>query len=129
MNKIRILKIITALLILILLLFCFSQNSYALDVLKKPTNIFENKNDNSEASNTIGKILGTTLNFIQVIGTGIAILMLVVMGIKFVGSSPNKQAEMKKSIIYYVMGAIFIFAAVGLLQIIKMFSSENINKI
>ena len=53
---------------------------------------------------------------------GIAIIMLIVIAIRWMGSSPSGKAQMGKTVRYYIAGAIFIFAAVGILQIVKNFS-------
>ena len=81
--------------------------------------MFSGTGDQSEAKDKVTEILGGTLNFIQVVGVGIAILMLVILGIKWVYASPSGKAEIKKAAKYYILGAILIFAAVGLLQLLK----------
>lgn len=57
---------------------------------------------------------------------GVAIIMLVVMAIKYISAAPNEKAELKKGITIYVVGAIVLFAAAGILQVIKNFATANI---
>ena len=45
--------------------------------------------------------------------------MLVFLGIKFVTASPEGKAEVKKSAVIYVVGAILLFAAGGILGIVQ----------
>ena len=117
MTKNKIIKIIVAILISITLFTVLTQTGLCkIDITK-----FENRTDKSEATNKVTKILGSTLNLVQVVGLGVAIIMLVVIGIRWVGAPVNKRVELKKTLVLYVMGAIFIFAAVGLLQIIKIY--------
>ncbi len=125
MTKNKIIKIIVAILISITLFTILTQTGFCkIDITK-----FDGKTDKSEATNKIAGILGSTLNLVQVIGLGVAIIMLVVIGIRWVGAPANKRVEIKKTLVLYVMGAIFIFAAVGLLQIIKMFTGGAVGAI
>jgi len=89
-------------------------------------NKFEGTGDQSNATNTATTLAGKVINIVQVAGAGIAILMLVILGIKWIGASPEGKAQIMKSSRYYVLGAILIFAAVGLLQIIKNFTEKSI---
>ena len=61
----------------------------------------------SGIKNTGGKIL----NLIQTVGSVVAVLVLVVLGIKYMMGSTEEKAEYKKTLIPYVVGAILIFAA------------------
>lgn len=67
-------------------------------------------------------IAGATINVVQIVGMGIAIIMLIAMAIKWISASPTGKAELAKSIRIYVLGVIIIFAAVGLLQLVKVFA-------
>ena len=55
----------------------------------------------------VSKILG----FVQWIGSALAVIMLVVIGIKYMVGSAEEKAEYKKTLVPYVVGAILIFAA------------------
>lgn len=127
MNKIKLFKIIVAVLIAITLFLTFTQHSFALNY--DISNKFQEKRDKSEATNKVTTLLGKTLNVIQVFATGFAIIMLVVLGIRWISASPSGKAEIKKESTYYILGAIFIFAAVSLLQIIKNFTDKGVSKI
>ena len=124
MTKRGILKIVISVLIVITLIMIFSQNVFALnfDIATE----FKGTGDKSEARNNISKIFSATINIIQVIGAGIAILMLIVLGIKWMYASPSGKAEIAKKSRLYILGAILIFAAVGLLQIVKSFTKESL---
>ena len=125
MTQKKIFKIIISILIAITLFTAFTQNSFALGG-REIDSVFDGKTDKSDATNTVTKILGATINLFQIFGTGFAIIMLVVLVIKWIGASPSGKAEIAKSSRYYIIGAIFIFAAVGLLQIVKTFTKKSI---
>ena len=68
-------------------------------------------------------IIGALINIIQIIGSGVAIIMLIVLAIKYISAAPGDKADIKKHAVVYVVGAIVLFAASGLLGIIKNFAS------
>lgn len=65
-------------------------------------------------SSTGNKILA----YIQGIGTFIAVGVLMFLGIKYMTASANEKADIKKSIIPYIIGAIILLVAVNIVPII-----------
>lgn len=61
--------------------------------------------------NSIVKIIST-------IGVVISVVMLIVIGIKYMMGSVNEKAEYKKTLLPYVIGAAIVFAASGIANII-----------
>lgn len=124
MSKSKVLKLIVAILIAITLFVAFSQNAFA---LHKPIDQqFADTSDKSNATNTVSNWVGVVLNVAQVIGAGVAIIMLIVIGIQWVFASPSGKAQIAKTAKYYVIGAVLIFATVGLIQIVKNFAEMNV---
>ncbi len=78
---------------------------------------------NGDASNdAVDKVRTTAQSVVtiaQVIGVGVAVIMLVVLAMKYMTSAPNERAEIKKHAIVYIIGAVVLFASVGILEIIK----------
>ena len=126
MRKIKVFKIIIAILIAITLFITFSQNSLALNY--DIGNKFEGKGDKGNATNTVAGLIGKTINAFQVFAAGFSIIMLIFVAVRWIGASPSGKAQMAKSIRYYIIGAIIIFAAIGLLQIVKNFTNGSFNK-
>lgn len=85
---------------------------------------FNDRKDNSGASASSQNIIGALINIVQIIGTGVAIIMLIVLAIKYISAAPGDKADIKKHAVVYVVGAIVLFAATGILQIIKSFSKN-----
>ena len=48
---------------------------------------------------------------VQAIGSIISVLVLVILGIKYMMGSAEEKAEYKKTMIPYLIGAILVFAA------------------
>ena len=75
----------------------------------------------SEPSNMkpVNDVIGIVIFVIQAIAFAAAVIMLIFVGIKFITASPEGKAEIKKIAIIYIVGAILLFAATGILEIIK----------
>ena len=65
-------------------------------------------------TNLGSKIIGT----IQVLGIIIAVVILLVLGIKYMVGSAEEKAEYKKTMMPYVVGALLIFAASTIVNIL-----------
>ena len=76
-----------------------------------------------EAATRFGKMSDTALNVIQVIGVAVAVIMLLVLGIKYMVASAADRAEIKKHAIVYVVGAVLMFGASVIIGIIEDFAS------
>jgi len=64
------------------------------------------------------------LTVLRVVAVGVAVLMLIVLAIKYMSAAPSERATIKKSAVMYVAGAIIMFAAAGILGIIKNFAGN-----
>lgn len=64
-----------------------------------------------EAGNEITSI-------IRIVGTIIAVAILIVLGIKYMMGSAEEKAEYKKTLFPYIVGAVLIFAASNLADIV-----------
>ena len=86
-------------------------------------NITINANSTDLANNVSG-VMGQALYIMQVVGMGVAIIMLIVLAIKYISAAPGDKADIKKHAVVYVVGAIVLFAASGILGIVKKFASN-----
>lgn len=73
------------------------------------------------AKNTTVNILGTVLSVIRTVGAAVAICILMVIGCKYIIASAGDRADIKKYALNYVIGAIVLFGASGILGIIQNF--------
>ena len=83
--------------------------------------------DGGDATKSAKRIVGALIDVFQVVGVGVAIIMLVMLAIKYLSAAPNEKAEIKKSVSIYVLGAVLLFAASGVLEIIQQFA-DNVGK-
>lgn len=59
------------------------------------------------------------LGYIQAIGVITAVVMLIVMGIKYTTCTIGEKAQVKERLIPFLIGTVLIFGAVGILQAVK----------
>ena len=78
--------------------------------------------DTTNVSGNIQNAATPIIVVVKIIGITVAIVILLVLAMKYMIASPGEKADIKKSAIPYVIGAIIIFGAVGLLDIISKFS-------
>ena len=69
---------------------------------------------------TIGKKI---IGMVQAIGSILAVLVLVILGIKYMMGSAEEKAEYKKTMIPYLIGAILVFAASNLASMVYNFAN------
>ncbi len=73
---------------------------------------------------TASRIIG----IVQFICYAAAVILIVVLGVKFMTASPDGKAEIKKSAIIYVVGAILVFAAGVILQVIQNVAGQTVQQ-
>lgn len=58
------------------------------------------------------------LYIVQIVGTIAAVIVLIVLGIKYITASVEEKAEYKKTMWPYLLGAFILFAGVPLIRMI-----------
>lgn len=111
MNTKKICKIISIVLIIITIFSAFSVVFADAPIPKpsKPTN----------GADKVETLASNVIYIIQVIAFAAGVIMLMFLGIKFVTASPEGKAEIKKSAVIYIVGAILLFGASGVLTIVQ----------
>ena len=121
MSKKAIIKVMSIAIMVAMVAMCLSNVVFA-DVAI-PTG-----DTNGGTAQTFAKILNVILGIAQVIGVAIAVIMLIVLAIKYISAAPGDKAEIKKHAVVYIVGAVVLFAASGILQIIKSFALNTIKE-
>lgn len=80
------------------------------------------KDQETGASNAARNITAAIISSVRIIGVCIAVTMLLVLAMKYMSAAPGEKADIKKSAIVYVVGAVVLFAVVGILGIIEQFA-------
>jgi len=113
-----IFKTIRIIIIALLVLSIFSNitlSNAAFDVTGSFTG--ELSSGTESAGTAVQKVLLLILTAVRVVGMGIAIIILVVIGIKIMIASPGEKANIKQYATNYLLGALILFCATGILSI------------
>ena len=122
MSKKTIVRIFSIALMAVMIATCLSNVLYAADA--DFVDFTPEPNDTTNASKAMRNIINGVLSVVQVIGMGVAVIMLVVLAIKYISASPGDKADIKKHAVVYVVGAVVLFAASGILGSIRSFATN-----
>ena len=75
-------------------------------------------------TNDLTKVGNNIVTIIQVVGIVIAVIVLLIIGIKYMMGSASEKAEYKKTMIPYIVGAVLIFAGTSLVRVIYSLSTS-----
>ena len=76
------------------------------------------KGTTSNAQNDVTKIRNQLIGIITTVGVVVAVIILLVLGIKYMMGSASEKAEYKKTMIPYLVGAILIFGASAITKVV-----------
>ena len=69
-------------------------------------------------TSSVNPIVSTVFAVIQWGGIIAAVIIAMFIGIKFITSSPEGKAEVKKTLMYYIAGIVLLLAASGIVTLI-----------
>ena len=132
-------KIVSILLCIILISAVFGINDVYADGKKEdkkkettdvtdPTSVISSmedvKDNMASTDNSIADIINTAIGLLQITGTGISIIVVSILGIKYLLASPSEKADTKKSILPIIIGCALLFGAVNLISAISNFANN-----
>ena len=115
----KIMKILTVILTVALMVTMGVSVVYAADEFNPGS-----MNANFAGTNGIQNLGNKVMGIIQVIGTIVSVVILIVLGIKYMMGSAEEKAEYKKTMIPYLVGAILIFAATQIATVVYNFAGS-----
>ena len=116
MNK-KMTKLISICLIAMTIVSVASSVVFAASSALSPIDI---KPGNVDAT-PITNVGGSIISILQTVGIVLSVVVLIVLGIKYMMGSAEEKAEYKKTMIPYLVGAALIFAASALAQVVFKF--------
>lgn len=117
----KLLKILLYLLIIFAMMFIFNNNVYAgISVPSGMTDIYSTSD--SVTTNVGGQIIWVA----QLIFYTAAVIIVIVAGLKYMWAAPEAKAEIKKKMIYLVTGAVFLFAAGIIVNLVGTIAMNNL---
>ena len=105
-NTIKLISILAIIMCTIML----TGSCFALD----PNDVVADTSDSSG----LGDIANGIATVVRNVGVIVAVVMLMVIGIKYMMGSAEEKAEYKKVMLPYFIGAILLFAAAGVAQVV-----------
>ena len=120
-------KLITTIIMIITLMFSIvnivsasgGAASSALDTMKQ--GLQGGMTSGGTAVAGLGKSI---VGIMQVVGVVVAVVVILVIGIKYLIGSAEERAEYKKTMIPYLVGAILIFAATTIVNVVYNLASS-----
>lgn len=85
---------------------------------------FTGKISDKTAKDGVINITSTVLNIVRYAGSGIALIMLTFIFIKYMLSAASERAELKKNLIPFTIGAVVLFAASNIVGLMKTVADE-----
>ena len=116
-------KIIIVLILCLLLTNVCSNISFAYDWSAKLDETSKAKGSDNVIKPVTG-LAGTVVTVVRVICTGVAVIMLIVLGIKYMVSAPSDRASIMKHAWVYLVGALIMFASSAIISLIAGFASS-----
>ena len=109
-------KILSIALIVLTVLLAISNVVLATDIPGKIETIAKgNANANPDKVVNLG---ATIVTIMQTVGIVVAVVVLLILGIKYMMGSAEEKAEYKKTMIPYLVGAILIFASTTIVNVV-----------
>lgn len=119
--------------VLLIILFSCTFNTYFSNIceasgysslMKGEISQVQTKGDSSGATTKVSNVLSVIITIIRIAGVCIAIVMLLTIAMKYMTAAAGEKADIKKSAVQYVVGAIVLFGVVGILGIISNFATN-----
>lgn len=76
----------------------------------------------SSANESVKDLGGKVMGVLQVAGVVIAVIVIIILGIKYMMGSAEEKADYKKTMIPYLVGAILIFAGSTIANVVYEFA-------
>lgn len=120
MKNIKILAIVLMILLVFISITNYANAMTATDI----TNHFQG--DTSQNPAGLTNTTKAILNIMRIVGIAAAVILLIMLAIKYISAAPSEKADIKKSATIYIIGAVLLFAASGILTIIQNFANNAV---
>jgi len=119
-SKLILILVLAIIMVMMVSTFAFAAENNA---TPNPFNPGTYTGDSEADVSQIGTIGNGIIRVVTTIGSVVSVIILIVLGIKYMMGSAEEKAEYKKTMIPYIIGAILIFAASGIATIVFNFAS------
>lgn len=110
----------------VILIFTFCNTAFADGGVFDDTSRYDVTDE--EIETTTINFLANIIDVVQIVCVGISIIVMIVLAIKYMGAAPDGKAEIKKNMVTYGIGAVIVFSAASLIDIIVKFFVGNLQE-
>lgn len=72
-------------------------------------------------------IVGAIIGVLRIVCTGIAVIMIIMVAVKYLLAAPGERADLKKSSVQYIVGAVILFGSAGIFNILEGVVTRTLN--
>lgn len=120
-KKINKIFVIFITIVFILSISTIANADLAEDIVDRSSVDASGRIDGTDALFTLGNKVLTILQFI---GSGVAVIATLLLAIRYMYSSPDDKAEIKRKLIPYIIGGVMIFGVTNLIQLAAQFVKD-----
>ena len=113
MKKYRMILLLGLLIVWLLTVNVFASSDIN-DLKSQMSGVGNVTNTNGE----LAQIINSIIKLIQVAGSGIAVLVVTILGVKYMLASAGEKADLKKQAVPIVIGCVLLFAGVNIAALI-----------
>lgn len=121
-------KIIKIGLISIFIILLLSQNVFALGEIFLTADDWldtgSNHTNTTMDTENLRKISGDLYNIFLAVATGVAVIVGVILGIKFMTAGIDKKVEVKQSLFPYLVSCVVVFGSMGIWKLVVTILSD-----
>ena len=115
----RLIKICNLIFCMLTLVFVFQNCTYAAaPTISSITTGMKDVGNVTATDTSISKIINIAIGALQVVGTGISVIVVTLLGLKYVMASAQDKADIKKQAVPIVIGCVLLFAASNIVKVI-----------
>ena len=107
---------VLSIMLIVLTVLCSLSTIVLADVASDLTTI--GKGNSSAKTEGVVNLGATIVTIMQTVGVVVAVVVLLILGIKYMMGSAEEKAEYKKTMIPYLVGAILIFASTTIVSVV-----------
>ncbi len=117
MNKMKLIMKLVSLICIVLCVISICNFSSA--VTEGDVKKFGGTQGEITGASAVQKIIATILDIVRLVGAAVAIVVLMTIAAKYMMASAGDRADIKKYAFNYIVGAVILFAASGILTMIR----------
>lgn len=73
----------------------------------------------NEGEKLVQDVVDVVLSVVRIVGIGIAVIMITLLGMKYMAAAPSEKANIKNQLIAFTIGAVVVIGTTSILTMIK----------